>query len=79
MQKDRKQPRDPNAKAHYLVGRLTGVIDPPVEAKRDPAAVERGRKGGAVGGKARAAALSPKARQAIARAAAVKRWGTKNA
>jgi hypothetical protein len=39
------------------------------------AAVALGKLGGAKGGKARAAALSPKKRSAIARKAAKARWG----
>lgn len=38
-------------------------------------AVDLGRRGGLVGGKARAARLSPERRAAIARAAAAARWG----
>ena len=41
---------------------------------RDPAAVELGRRGGLVGGKARAEKLSAKKRAAIARKAAKSRW-----
>jgi hypothetical protein len=41
---------------------------------KNPAAVALGRMGGLVGGKARAEALSPKKRSAIARKAAKARW-----
>ena len=41
----------------------------------DPAAQSLGRRGGAVGGAARAAKLSPERRREIARLAAVTRWG----
>jgi hypothetical protein len=47
--------------------------------RKNPAAVALGRLGGKKGGKARAAALSPKERSEIARKAAEKRWGTKPA
>jgi hypothetical protein len=42
--------------------------------KKNPHAVALGRKGGKVGGKARAKALSPEKRAEIARAAARARW-----
>jgi hypothetical protein len=49
----------------------------PLEDKylgKNPAAVALGKLGGAKGGKARAAALSPKRRSAIAKKAAKARW-----
>ena len=42
---------------------------------RNPAAVALGKLGGAKGGKARAAKLSPAKRKAIAKKAARARWG----
>jgi len=45
-----------------------------VETKSDPG-TEANRKGGLRGGKARAKALSPEQRSAIAKKAAAKRWG----
>ena len=45
---------------------------------KNPAAVALGRMGGLKGGNARAAALSPKARKAIAKKAAAARWGLKS-
>ena len=44
-------------------------------AGKNPAAVALGKLGGAKGGAARAAALSPAKRKAIARKAAKARWG----
>jgi hypothetical protein len=44
----------------------------------NPHAAALGRLGGLKGGPARAAALSPKRRRAIARAAARARWGTRD-
>jgi len=44
--------------------------------RKNPAAVALGRRGGRVGGPARAAALSPERRREIARKAAEKRWQT---
>jgi hypothetical protein len=48
-------------------------LSDPNEGK-DPLAVERGRKGGEVGGKARAEKLSAKRRKQIAKKAAKSRW-----
>ena len=44
------------------------------DAGKDPKAIERGRKGGVTGGKARASKLSPTERTAIARKGAIARW-----
>jgi hypothetical protein len=49
-------------------------LDDPNKGK-NPAAVALGRLGGAKGGAARAAKLSPARRKAIAKKAAEKRWG----
>lgn len=58
--------------------RLDGTpLDNPNKGK-NPAAVALGRLGGAKGGKARAEALSPAKRKAIARKAAQTRWGSKS-
>ena len=58
--------------------KLTGEpLDDP-HAGKNPAAVALGKLGGAKGGAARAAALSPAKRKAIAKKAAEARWGTKN-
>jgi hypothetical protein len=45
--------------------------------KKNPAAVALGRLGGAKGGKARAAKLTPEQRAEIARKAAAKRWANR--
>jgi hypothetical protein len=50
----------------------TPLEDP--DAGKNPAAVALGRLGGAKGGKARAAKLSPAKRKAIAKKAADARW-----
>jgi len=47
---------------------------PDKDAGKNPAAVALGKLGGAKGGAARAAALSPKKRSAIAKKAAMARW-----
>jgi hypothetical protein len=73
-----KRPRDFNARAFQSVAILTGTAPPEPEPEpEDPvraAAALLGRKGGLKGGKARAANLSPEARQEIARKAANARW-----
>lgn len=51
----------------------TPLEDP--NAGKNPAAVALGKLGGAKGGKARAAKLSPAKRKAIAKKAAKARWG----
>ncbi len=69
-----KRPRDPNQLAKLIVDVATGQeADEPSE-KKDPSAVERGRKGGRIGGRARASRLSAKERSAAAQKAARARW-----
>jgi len=53
---------------------LDGSPLPDKDAGKNPAAVALGKLGGAKGGKARAAALSPAKRKAIATKAAKARW-----
>jgi hypothetical protein len=70
-----KRPRDTNQLAKFIVDRSVGEVeeaDPNVG--KDASAVARGRRGGVKGGAARAAALSPAKRSAIAKKAAAKRW-----
>lgn len=71
-----KRPRDPNQLGKLIVEIATGEVDDvdAEEAKKDPAAVSLGRRGGAKGGKARAKGLTPERRQEIARKAAAARW-----
>jgi len=69
---------DPNLTAISIVEAVTGETlvekpTPPPDGK-DPAAVELGRKGGLVGGKARAVAMSAKERSVAASKAAQARW-----
>jgi hypothetical protein len=54
--------------------KLDGSPLPDPNAGKNPAAVALGRLGGQKGGKARAAALSPAKRKAIAKRAARARW-----
>jgi hypothetical protein len=73
-------PRDPNQLAKAVVDFATGQRTPlPERRQKDPAAVKRGRLGGIVGGKARAANLSPEARAESARRAAEARWARERA
>jgi hypothetical protein len=66
----------------YVIGKVTterSLTDAVSEAEKNPAAVALGRLGGVKGGKARAAALSPKKRKMIAKKAAQARWKGKKA
>ncbi len=67
-------PRDGNQLAKMIVDLATGNAPPEPVSKKNPAAVALGKLGGAKGGKARAAKLTPAQRQEIARKAALKRW-----
>jgi len=64
-----------NQLAASIVAQATGEVPPPADDGKDPAAVALGRKGGAKGGPARAAKLSPERRREIAQKAAASRWG----
>jgi hypothetical protein len=69
-----KRPRDVNQLAKLIVDMSTGNVPPDPESAKNPAAVALGRLGGIKGGTARAKALSPAKRKAIAKKAATKRW-----
>jgi hypothetical protein len=75
--KKQPMPRDVNQRAKATLDLFTGEREAEPEQVKDPAAVELGRKGGLIGGKKRAANLSPKRRSEIARKAAAARWGTR--
>ena len=70
---------DPNVFAFNLVQAITGEppIAPAAPDGKNPAAVALGKLGGAKGGKARAASMTPKQRTAAAKKAAAARWGKK--
>lgn len=74
-------PEDLNSMAKRILDAATeDEPTAPVEAveaapEKDPAAVALGRKGGLVGGKARAESMTPRARSMAARKAAKARWG----
>jgi len=63
-----------NVVEHAIGERLDGSPLPEADTGKNPAAVALGKLGGAKGGKARAEALSPAKRRAIARKAAAARW-----
>lgn len=77
------RPRDPNQLGKLIVALSLGEAEEPnsdttaADTGKDPAAVALGRKGGLKGGAARAKALTPAKRKAIAKKAAQKRWGKK--
>lgn len=73
--RSRKRPRDLNSLAASIVRDSTDEDKPePSDDGKDPAAVALGRKGGLVGGNARAAKLTAEERSEIARRAAAARW-----
>ncbi len=80
MSKPPKRPRDFSQAAKLVIDVATGQVEDreptPEEQGKDPAAVSRGRLGGAKGGKARAAALPDRRRKEIAQKAAKTRWKT---
>lgn len=69
-----KLPRDPNQRAKAIVDLATGQRDPEPVREKDPAAIARGRLGGVIGGKARAANMTAEQRSESARIAAKARW-----
>lgn len=76
MAKRSKKPADMNSLAAAIVGQATGTDEhggDPYEGK-DPAAVESGRKGGKIGGKARSDSLTTDERSEAASKAAQARW-----
>ena len=80
--RSRKEPGDYNVNAARIVALATGQEPPkpqkpakPPAAKKNPHAVALGRRGGKVGGKARAESLTAEERRAIAVKAARARWG----
>jgi hypothetical protein len=78
--RSKTRPRDPNQLAHRVFLESIGEApktEPPEVKRKNPAAVALGRLGGLKGGAARAAALGPKKRSAIAAKAAKARWGKK--
>ncbi len=73
-----KRSRDINRLAAQIVNEATGEEIPKdieEESKKNPAAVELGRRGGLKGGKARAEKLTSEQRKEIAKKASQARWG----
>ena len=68
----RKPPADVNQNAVRVARIATGAVEKP--RKKNAAAIALGKLGASKGGRARAAALSPKTRSEIARKAALERW-----
>jgi len=76
----RKMPRDPNQLARMVADMAWGEAEPEPKSDKpakNPAAVALGKLGGAKGGKARAAKLTPEQRSGIAKKAAAARWGSR--
>jgi len=69
-----KLPRDPNQRAKAIVDLATGQRSPEPVREKDPAAIARGRLGGVIGGKVRAANMTAEQRSESARRAAKARW-----
>lgn len=67
----RKRPTDVNQLAHSILQDVIALTEQPV---KDPLAQELGRRGGKVGGKRRAANMTPEQRSEAARKAAAVRW-----
>ena len=75
MAKKQARPTDPNQLAKFIVDQATAEKpQEPTAAMRREMARWLGARGGAKGGPARAAALSPARRAEIARKAAATRW-----
>lgn len=75
MQK--RSSKDMNQMAAMIVAQVTEEAQ--TSPSKNPAAVALGRMGGLKGGKARAEMLTKNQRKAIAKKAAMARWGVKNA
>jgi hypothetical protein len=75
----KKRPRDTNQLAWQIVQEATGQASLPTQMPdtRNPAAVALSKLGASKGGHARAAALSPAKRRAIAKKAVAARWAKK--
>jgi hypothetical protein len=71
----KRSSKDVNQLAASILAEITQAAED--APGKNPAAVALGRKGGLVGGKARAASLSPTKRTQIAKKAAAVRWRKK--
>jgi hypothetical protein len=71
------RPRDPVQLGKLMVDIATGAVPDAVDDGKDNDAVESGKRGGIVGGAARARALTPERKAEIARGAAQTRWAVR--
>jgi hypothetical protein len=69
-----KRPRDPVQLAKLIGDIATGQVEDKPAGRISDATIERAVKAGKVGGKRRAAALTPEQRSDISRLAAEARW-----
>jgi hypothetical protein len=71
-----KRPADVNQLAHFLGGQSTNKPEPAevTDAEIKRVMAELGRRGGRIGGKRRAASMTPERRREVALKAARKRW-----
>ena len=70
-----KPHKDLNQSAFSIVQQATGETVPELPpAKKNQAAIERGKKGGVIGGAKRAISLSPERRKEISTKAINSRW-----
>lgn len=74
---DKRPPKDANQLAKYIVDVTSGEAEKIEPPKKDPAAVELGRRGGLASSQTRNKRLSPTKRKAIATKAAKARWADK--
>ena len=80
MIKPNKLPTDTNQRAQHIAKLLTGELTEEPEPERSEISIrlaEIGRKGGRIGGAARASALNSIRRKDIAKNAAAARWNKK--
>jgi len=68
------RPRDPIQLAKLIGDIATGQVEDAAHDERDPRAIERGRAGGALGGKSRIGKLTKIERIELAKKAAQARW-----
>lgn len=72
-----KRSRKHSSDVNTLAARIVAETTAEKPRKKNPHAVALGRKGGKIGGKARAKALTAEKRRDIAKAAAQARWGAR--
>ena len=81
MVKHPKRPRDISQLAKHVIAIATGEVEDreptPEEQGKDPAAVTLGRRGGLIGGKARAMKMTAQQRRQASQRAAQSRWAKK--